>query len=1154
MFGHTENRDKLLEALNAELVGPVKRGKEIECSGHLVFETVEAAYGPWVQRGSGEEILTADSPTIRYGMAVLYPIDVELRDETDAQKPDAVAGSEAGPQILLTEEAVKDMDQIGKRAEHTGGEHEDDDFDLSSANARRPSSMALSFLVDLTGVDEIVINFRGGRYRKLEVQVARKTRTWWLREPVTLSARFDAIALVPELTNLVTSSRIETAGLEGLQLEASVYSRPYESSRYRLLTACLTNWSAGGSKEETSVFQTEFSVEVAASNPFRILPYPDRRTTAGDPEDEELALLYRDAETYAIGHGCAADWAEPHNGCVKCISAKCLPTFETPSITPDIRREDGSPITVSMSELAAMNSADDFGQLEELVKCYQKWISDKTQEAEALPGRLKTAALRNLGLCSSCARRMKAGINHLKSDRVALRAFCLANEAILLQQLQSRGPFRRAAYDPKLMALRFSLPYREPDLARIPVGRGMWRAFQIAFLLMNVAPVAEPTDEDRETVELIWFPTGGGKTEAYLGLTAYATFLRRLKDRSDVGVNVIMRYTLRLLTAQQFQRAASLICAMEVIRRRNKDDLGDTSFSIGIWLGGSTTPNRREDAVAALRQLNKDSKEENPFIITKCPWCGAELGVLKDKPRQKSAPSVIGYELHGKTVKLRCPDSACLFSRGLPVYVVDEDIYDERPSLVIGTVDKFAMLAWRPEARALFGIDGGGQRVASPPSLIIQDELHLISGPLGSIVGLYEMLVEYLCTDFRNGKRVPPKIVCSTATIRRYKEQIKALYARERTALFPPPGISATDSFFARYARHDDGSLCRGRLFVGINAPGHGSIQTTQVRVFTPLLQAAMPLSDDARDPWWTLLIFFNSLRELGTTLSLFQSDIPSYLQVIKQRYGLEYKDVRNLNRILELTGRVRSDRIPEAISELEVRTTEQEVRAVDVCLASSIIEVGVDIDRLSLMAVFGQPKSTAQYIQVTGRVGRQWQERPALVVTLYSPTKPRDRSHFEKFRSYHERLYAQVEPTSVTPFSPPAIDRALHAVLTAFARQLGDGDLARSPYPFPDELTERFLRLVAERVSAVDFSERENTLRVLSLRLSQWKNWARTSWERSRGESDIPMLREPGSYATREAARLSWPIPMSMRNVDAECQAQITRLYISDEGGGDVE
>ncbi|HYJ84543.1 MAG TPA: helicase-related protein, partial [Pyrinomonadaceae bacterium] len=554
--------------------------------------------------------------------------------------------------------------------------------------------------------------------------------------------------------------------------------------------------------------------------------------------------------------------------------------------------------------------------------------------------------------------------------------------------------------------------------------------------------------------------------------------------------------------------------------------------------------------VATLRGLeSRKTHTDNLFIMGRCPWCRAFMGSLDHGARApRHAPNVVGYQRSGATVVFKCPDAQCDFAAALPTYVIDEDIYEKRPSLVIGTVDKFAMLAWKPEARALFGINSDGKRAVAPPGLIIQDELHLISGPLGSIVGLYETVIEELCTDRRDGSVVSPKIISSTATIRRYAEQIKALYARNETALFPPPGLDASDSFFARYARNSDGTMAPGRKYVGVNAPGLGSLQNTEVRTYTALLLAPVILPPVEQDPWWTLLIFFNNLRMLGNSLSLFQSNVPGYFKVAQNRTRSSNR--RYLDQIKELTGRLRSDEVPSAISALEVSCTSAAgSKPVDVCLASSIIEVGIDIDRLSLMAVVGQPKTTSQYIQVTGRVGRRWWERPGLVVSIYSPSKPRDRSHFEKFRTYHESLYAQVEPTSVTPFSPPALDRALHSVMAAYVRQTGSEIQARKPFPYPEDSVERLREIILPRIRSVDPEEEENFERVFDRRASEWQRWERTRWDSgvSAQGGDMPLLRPAGAWVSREDALVSWATQQSMRNVDAEAQIEITRLYLND-------
>ena len=1164
MVDHIADRALLLDSLRRELVGPDPRGKELDCKRPVTFETVDKSYGPWHQNENGEEVLQRDPPTKRYGIGVLYPAQTLDQDDSgvDAlvtQPPADPSDAVELPQDdLLTAQARKDLEDIQHRSARSSAEPESEDLDLSSANSYRPSSIAVSFLALVPDGAKLIVEAKGGRYRRFPVTIEGKERIWWLRSPVSLRAQFSRDALRSVDEKLIRPAEFESTNLKDLDIRIEVYGRPYSLPGTRLFTVCLVNRSPASAIDERSLFQIHFKAHFESTGKHaEVLPYPAVELEKPDDEEESLALLYRENETFAIGHGCAADWSiNATRTSAVAITAECLPTFETPSVTPDIRRRDGSPIDVSMAALAGlMQGEDGFGALKDVVDAYEQWIDDRKKEIVLLDVKRRAPAERHVKECSRCAARMRDGIDFLVSDSRAMRAFRLANEAILLQQLHSRRESRRLVYDAKAKRLTFSDLYVAPDPRIETAGRGKWRAFQIAFLLMALRSTADGSAPDRGTVELIWFPTGGGKTEAYLALSAFSILMRRLRNPADAGVEVLMRYTLRLLTAQQFQRAAGLLCALEYLRRRpgNENELGQVRFSIGIWLGGSSTPNSRQQARSALTALSQDQPyAENPFIIIKCPWCAAEMGPVKLEGKIPPAvPKVHGYERQDDTVVFKCPDRTCDFSVGLPIIVIDEDIYSVRPTLIIGTVDKFAMLAWRPEARAIFGVGSNGTRDSSPPGLIIQDELHLISGPLGSMVGLYEALIEELCTDRRNGS-VPPKIVSSTATIRRYASQVRDLYGRETVALFPPPGLSASDSFFAQHARLSDGSLAPGRIYVGVHAPGLGSLQTAQVRAFTGLLQAPLALPDAARDPWWTILAFFNSLRELGTTLSLLQSDIPDYLKVIRNRTGAAPDQIRRLRNVKELTGRLPSEEIPLAISSLEAEYGGPRT-PVDVCLASNIIEVGVDIDRLSLMTVVGQPKTTSQYIQVTGRVGRRWWERPGVVVTIYVASKPRDRSHFEKFRSYHERLYAQVEPTSVTPYSRPALERALHAVMVGYVRQFSTEAAGRSPYPIPEEELAVLRNLLVSRVTQIDPSERASFERLYDERTDEWRRWERNRYSGAPSDEEFPLLRPAGAYASPEAVRISWPTPQSMRSVDAECQVEITTLYLNDQEADDA-
>jgi hypothetical protein len=820
------------------------------------------------------------------------------------------------------------------------------------------------------------------------------------------------------------------------------------------------------------------------------------------------------------------------------------------SLTPNIYRTnpDGSyvldavgerqAVTVSMKALAD-GTAEGAQQVEAVLSMYEQWIGEREAEIPGLLQRFQPAATRHMASARAALERMQVGWALVNGDDTARQAFRWANEAMLYQQVRSNFPLREVQRG-KDDILRAVGPHPTPAL---PPGKGTWRPFQIAFVLASLPELVEPTRSTRSLVDLIFFPTGGGKTEAYLGASAISLLARRLRNPEDAGTDTLMRYTLRLLTAQQFLRAASLVCVLEDIRERHADVLGESPFGIGIWLGGTSTPNSWKKAVDVLGRLRRNPYEQNLFLLLRCPWCGTQMGT---KPKGKGGQDVIGYEQVGQKVILRCVDSQCRYSRraGLPVHVVDEDIYEVRPSIVIGTVDKFAMMAWRPAARRLFGIGASGEREVAPPGLIIQDELHLISGPLGSMVGLYEPIIDDLCTDHRGETPIPPKIIASTATIRRYEDQIKGLFGRKDVALFPPHGLEEGHSFFAEPARLADGSLEPGRRYVGVMSASLGSMQTVQTRVAAATLQGVIKVPEPDRDGYWTNLNFLNSLRELGNTVSLLESDVPDYLTGLIRRDGIEPRWPRHT---MELTSRRRSDEIPKAIEQLQVRYIpgQKQQDSVDICLASNIIEVGVDIDRLGLMTIVGQPKTTAQYIQVSGRVGRRADISPGLVITIYGAAKPRDRSHYERFRTYHQQLYAQVEPTSVTPFATPVLRRALHAAAVAYVRQTSPADLP--VYPFPEQEYDEAITLLRERALIADPGEVPVLERMAEKRARQWDGWERTIWEANPapwGDPKQGLMRFAGTLPDLDSKATIWDVPTSMRNVDAECRLAISLAY----------
>ncbi len=1223
---HLENRKWLLAKLRAEIVGPDPAG-----SAEQFAPLSPSRYATWKEFGrprrqmNGEEVIWQDPPAKRYGAGILYPIGVEESAEQAraGQALDMAAGEQSD---------FSDVDEkLEKRLEKTASKatfelEESDDYAVSLANAHRPSAIGISFIADLSleaggfkvevantcrfGASDVNI-CSSGTYRKQTAFIGdsadvSKARTVYLRAPfLDSSGNFPHLVFsTSEL--LATKSPIRRklpAGVVDLEVVVVVRSSHAGSGdSVRLVTVSLVNRQStdGAALDEQCLFQSGLRITGGGDVPW-IRPYREAEFGKNGPTDnmsDEYVnrLLYRSSQTFAVGHGCAADWEGSSLQSVHGVWTDVMPAFETPSTSADlvVERPNGEKLAIkaSMRKLAGLDSTDDgMAGLEELADAYARWITSlrsTRRSAAAIAVEMSATASGLIERCEICLARIRDGISLLKERsadaRVAQDAFRLSNHAMLIAQLRATSEVRSPSVDAN-GRMMWSPPISNPDSAVSDPERGYWRAFQIAFLLMSLRGIVDPDDKTREVVDLIWFPTGGGKTEAYLGLTAFAIFFNRLSDRSPGGSDVLMRYTLRLLTAQQFQRAALLFCAMEHLRRK-RDTLGKKPFLIGLWVGGTTSPNTRKDALIALEDLRRDPDSENPFVLLKCPWCGAKFGPSssEDLSRRRGGgghrgrtggeqtiPKVLGYQryaesnAHPPTVVFRCADEACEFGTGstfsalrapLPIVIIDEDILDRPPNLVIGTVDKFAMLAWKPEARSLFGIGEQGKHTGPPPTLVIQDELHLISGPLGSMVGAYETVVESLCRLNGTGN-VKPKIIASTATISRAREQILHLYARDDIFLFPPSGLEADDSFFAREARNEDGTHKPGRLYVGILAPSHGSLQTTEARVFASLMQhAAIMKTDDAgRDPWWTLLCFFNSLRELGSAASLFVADTRDYLRVILDRHGLEYDVIRKLFEVSELTSRIRSDQVPKELERLERKHSTNgdskslELGAVDACLASNIIEVGVDVKRLALMAIVGQPKTTAQYIQVSSRIGRDF-EKPGLVVVLYGPSKPRDRSHYERFRPYHQKLYAQVEPTSVTPFSPPAVDRALHSVIVAAVLQLGARHTVSSkpdPFPLVEGSALRMLveEMIEERVAVVAPEERDAVMEKFRKRLLEWRVWQPAEYGNFRPpQQDATLIYPAGSTKPPSWGNKGWPTMSSLRNVDASCEAEVTQFF----------
>ncbi|MDH6106002.1 DISARM system helicase DrmA [Anabaenopsis tanganyikae CS-531] len=790
-----------------------------------------------------------------------------------------------------------------------------------------------------------------------------------------------------------------------------------------------------------------FQTTLIINTPEPLVPRPNLRGRDDNDWDENVAdLQYRDDYEYAVGHNVSAISLTNSDGDCHNIQTAWIPTA-------DVEKVIASPVDkveLGMEALAKASTPEALqNMLTPMSDAYAGWIENQRHQCPTDSDRLGlttakrlTVAQKLLDRAEVANQRIKAGITALQDPEI-FTAFSIANRTIAryIRQRVTHGK----------------------DITPESVEAPKWRPFQLGFLLMNLTGIADPETGDRELVDLLFFPTGGGKTEAYLGLAAFTLVLRRLRypGIKSAGLSVLMRYTLRLLTLDQLGRAAAMICALEIERQNNPQQLGTWPFEIGLWVGQGSTPNRMgkkgetDDYSARKRTLDfqKDDGKPSPIPLESCPWCGTKFN--------RNSFQLYPNPDHPTNLRVSCANRRCHFSRNqaLPIVAVDEPIYRRLPCFMISTVDKFASLPWVGETGALFGKvdryddDGfygptqpkGGKTLGGhlpPPDLIIQDELHLISGPLGTMVGLYETAIDALCTQEINGKKIRPKIVASTATVRRAHQQIQALFGRSEVDIFPPPGPDRRDSFFAKTVSP---TVKNPRIYVGIAAQGR-SLKVVLLRTYLALLSAAQKHwlelggkknPHNPADPYMTLLGYFNSVRELGGSRRIIEDEVKSRLLTYSQRLRINettglFADRKIADEIEELTSRVNTSQVAETKRHLESTFTQAD--KVDVVLATNMISVGLDITRLGLMVVLGQPKTAAEYIQATSRVGRD-EERPGLVVTLLNIHRPRDRSHYERFAAWHSTFYRAVEATSVTPFSPRAIDRGIAAITVALAR-----------------------------------------------------------------------------------------------------------------------
>ena len=1070
----------------------------------------------------------------------------------------------------------------GAPTDQSADDDEDDDFDEMPASAglaeesteeRKsakkgffPSSMGLSFLAP-EDADSVTVTVRWADYGLVQmVDADGKATSVWQREQYERT----------EPVSLARANHYPIADSDGLWLHSEI--RPIDTAGIAGIPAGTSSVSIflvnrRKTDEESPDLAYAFQAEIEVQSERAFVPRPDLRGTQALDWDELVAdLHYADTPEFATGHGVSADWDIVDGTCRR------LRTTWIPSASVEkTETVEVSDVELSMEALGTLNDGPAAETaLRPLVAEYRAWLEGRREATSALQGGRRETAKGLLESSRHAADRIERGIALLASDEDALDAFRVANRAVASALRQ-----------------RLSDQFEEGDSPR-------WRAFQLAFILLNLPGLANPLDPHRETVDLLFFPTGGGKTEAYLGLAAFTMVLRRLRNPGQhgvqgAGVSIIMRYTLRLLTLDQLARASGLVCALELERAENDTRYGEWPFEIGLWVGKAATPNvmgrkgesGSDSARAKTRRFRTNPKgNPSPIPLESCPWCGTRF--------EPDSFALLPNDDRPEELRIVCANFECDFSgdRPLPILAVDEPIYRRLPAFLIATADKFASLPWVAETGNLLGgaerfdragfhgpSERGGRRRLDrpllPPDLVIQDELHLISGPLGTMVGLYEAAIEALCVREMDGRKVRPKIVASTATVRQAQDQIQALFARSMTQVFPPPGPDRRDSFFARSVAVDNTA---GRLYLGITSPGRNP-KVLMRKVWLALMGAAERAYRDAgghrnednpADPYMTVLGYFNSLRELGGARRILEEEVQNTIKQygsrkrIDERRGL-FQDRRTFSEVVELTSRVSTNQVADARRRLE-RPFHAKQR-VDCAIATNMISVGLDIPRLGLMVVLSQPKTHAEYIQATSRVGRD-DQRPGLVVTLLNAHKPRDRSHYERFRHYHETFYRSVEVASVTPFSARALDRGFSGALVGLARHAEE---ALTPPSGVEQIEavraaieRRLLDTFRDRVDQQPFddeAEREERLRSVQNRvvdlLDSWhtivddyhKAGVAVKYQRYEPRQASPLLREMLDKDFESEHHRKFRANRSLRDVEP-----VVDLFLRDLTGRQVE
>ncbi len=1131
---------------------------------HIIKDMIKDLYGP---RGGSEEEISVTDPYAEYIIGTVKPVDSSSKTGNNVINSDS-----SGTENLMDESDPEDIDSVVPEIVSNISQ-----FD-------RPSSFGLSFEVDNDRANpEFCITW--GTYSKIP------DSNMWKRKP-------HKFFWVCNLQNSQSRSmNINSTNSTG---EIIVNIR----RKNNIFIISLINKLTPSSKKnitENVIFQPSIRINIE-----------NGRLVDTSNFTDEISYLYRDKKVFGKGNLCSAIWKDIDyseqledeliwpdgeyfnidSRFFRCdLRSEFIPLIAVPSalLSNNELPDNFNKIIFSASELSNMYTSGELSRnFNPIVSRYHEWIDENIKD---MKDQIKYDIYGKniINRENQFLDKFKKGIECLETDEEARLAFCFANRVMAWQQDKTKGEFN-------------------------------WYPFQIAYILSVIPSLVSVDSKDRDYMDLLWIPTGGGKTETYIFLSIFITSFRRYhyKDYSGYGTAVLSRYTLRLLTIQQFRRMAKAMTAAEYIRisgwrprgykdvastENSRDLFGKIRFSVGLWVGNTMTPHELRGDKGALQNLtlsNNDRTSETAQILT-CPFCGTYLSLqgdnIKDevfdlyltvecadahvitvsemddwkneinqlttkngiktliksalllnkinydgtcvlkiqkakgidideinefykyishwlkKVKAKFLPISIlnpgyfayGYEPgrhkklteHFLDFEIYCPNPGCVlnqldekteyfeyeptrntescvkhalvlkeiaqktifYRKRVPItaYTVDEQIYSKLPSVIIGTVDKLARMAYDPSIGSIFGnvneynpyygfsrdglYSGKNTEKAKkstftipgfrPPDMIIQDELHLIDGPLGSMVGIYETTVDSLITD--NGGK--PKYIASTATIKGGEIQAKRVFNR-KLFQFPPSGKNIDDSFFIKsFGGHQIwNDTEKGKIYVGICSPGI-SKDTMYARLMASMIHTNITIQNDpGAKYYWTIVNYFNSIKELGTNESLIEEDVKERLKQLHRSGNYPMYNGDLIYNHLELSGRINSVDLPHIIDKLGAGSGTNNRDNPVAVFATSMFGTGIDLPVLSSMIVIGQPKTTSQYIQATGRIGRL---HGGIVITMLSAGRPRDLSHYEMFARYHIRSNMEIENISVSPFSRGAISMAAGAVMTSFFRNM---------------------------------------------------------------------------------------------------------------------